>query len=153
MPPLTISQLQFQLAQYSTARRRRDLPLAALLVLSLLILASAIVLGTIFGASTSVVIDVSMVGFALLGCTGLYVIATTRPFHLAHAPKCPHCGAALPHLVTFKLLVEWLRELEQTAKERPDLFETWSANAGEKISEAARLRCPRCEGIVAAPAV
>ena len=152
MPALAISELQQQLAQYAKARRRRDLPLAALLVLSLLMVAAAVGLSTISGVPRPTWIAVAEVALALLASTGLYVIATTRRFHQTHAPTCPHCGAALPHLVNSQLILDLLRDLEETVKVRPDLFEL-SSSASEKLSGAARLRCPHCNGIVAAPAV
>ena len=152
MPALAISELQQQLAQYAKACRRRDLPLAALLVLSLLMVAAAVGLSTISGVPRPAWIAVSIVGLALLASTGLYVIATTRRFHQTHAPRCPHCDAALPHLANSPLILNMLRDLEERVKERPDLFEL-SSSASEKLSGAARLRCPHCNGIVAAPAV
>ena len=153
MPALTISELQQQIAEYAKARRQRDLPLGALLVLSLLMVVAALVgLSTISGVPRRAWFAAVNVGMALLACTGLYVIATTRRFHQKHAPRCPHCDEALPHLIHRTLTLEWLRDLEQRVKERKDLFEL-SASASEKLSDATRLRCPRCKGIIAAPAV
>ena len=152
MPALAISELQQQLAQYAKARRQRDLPLGALLVLSLLIVAAGVGLSTVSGVPRPASFATSIIGVAVLACTGLYVIATTRRFHQKHAPRCPHCDEALPHLIHLTLTLEWLRDLEQRVKERKELFEL-SASASEKLSDAARLRCPRCKGIIAAPAV
>ena len=152
MPALAISELQQQLAQYAKARRQRDLPLGALLVLSLLIVAAGVGLSTVSGVPRPASFATSIIGVAVLACTGLYVIATTRRFHQKHAPRCPHCEEALPHLIHLTLTLEWLRDLEQRVKERKELFEL-SASASEKLSDAARLRCPHCNGIVAAPAV
>lgn len=152
MPALAISELQQQLAQYAKARRQRDLPLGALLVLSLLIVAAGVGLSTVSGVPRPASFATSIIGVAVLACTGLYVIATTRRFHQKHAPRCPHCEEALPHLIHLTLTLEWLRDLEQRVKERKELFEL-SASASEKLSDAARLRCPRCKGIIAAPAV
>jgi hypothetical protein len=115
--------------------------------------AGAVGLSTISGVPRPTWIAVAEVALALLASTGLYVIATTRRFHQTHAPRCPHCDAALPHLANSRLILDLLRDLEETVKERPDLFETWSSSASEKLSGAARLRCPHCNGIVAAPAV
>lgn len=154
MPALTLSELQQQIAEYARARRERDLPPGALLALSLLIVGAALVgLSTISGVPRRACFAAVSVGMALLACTGLYVIATTRRFHQTHAPRCPHCDAALPHLAKSGLILDLLRDLEETVKVRPDLFETWSSSASEKLSGAARLRCPHCNGIVAAPAV
>ena len=152
MPALAISELQQQLAQYAKARRQRDLPLGALLVLRLLIVAAGVGLSTVSGVPRPASFATSIIGVAVLACTGLYVIATTRRFHQKHAPRCPHCDEALPHLIHLTLTLEWLRDLEQRVKERKELFEL-SASASEKLSDAARLRCPRCKGIIAAPAV
>jgi len=152
LPALAISELQQQLAQYAKARRQRDLPLGALLVLSLLIVAAGVGLSTVSGVPRPASFATSIIGVAVLACTGLYVIATTRRFHQKHAPRCPHCDEALPHLIHLTLTLEWLRDLEQRVKERKELFEL-SASASEKLSDAARLRCPRCKGIIAAPAV
>jgi len=152
LPALAISELQQQLAQYAKARRQRDLPLGALLVLSLLIVAAGVGLSTVSGVPRPASFATSIIGVAVLACTGLYVIATTRRFHQKHAPRCPHCEEALPHLIHLTLTLEWLRDLEQRVKERKELFEL-SASASEKLSDAARLRCPRCKGIIAAPAV
>jgi len=152
LPALAISELQQQLAQYAKARRQRDLPLGALLVLSLLIVAAGVGLSTVSGVPRPASFATSIIGVAVLACAGLYVIATTRRFHQKHAPRCPHCDEALPHLIHLTLTLEWLRDLEQRVKERKELFEL-SASASEKLSDAARLRCPRCKGIIAAPAV
>jgi hypothetical protein len=152
LPALAISELQQQVAQYAKARRQRDLPLGALLVLSLLIVAAGVGLSTVSGVPRPASFAASIIGVAVLACTGLYVIATTRRFHQKHAPRCPHCDEALPHLIHLTLTLEWLRDLEQRVKERKDLFEL-SASASEKLSDATRLRCPRCKGIIAAPAV
>jgi len=152
LPALAISELQQQLAQYAKARRQRDLPLGALLVLRLLIVAAGVGLSTVSGVPRPASFATSIIGVAVLACTGLYVIATTRRFHQKHAPRCPHCDEALPHLIHLTLTLEWLRDLEQRVKERKELFEL-SASASEKLSDAARLRCPRCKGIIAAPAV
>jgi hypothetical protein len=153
LPALTISELQHQIAEYAKARRERDLPLGALLALSILMVVAALVgLSTISGVPRGAWFAAVNVGMALLACTGLYVIATTRRFHQTHAPRCPHCDEALPHLIHLTLILEWLRDLEQRVKERRDLFEL-TASTSEKLSDAARLRCPRCKGIIAAPAV
>ena len=125
------------------------MPLAALLVLSILMVAAAVALSIFSGVFRGAVI---VVGLALLGFTGLYAIATARKFHETHAPRCPHCSAALPNLVHFAPVFDMLRDLEETVRVRPELFEM-SSTASERLSEAARLRCPHCNGIVAAPAV
>jgi len=114
--------------------------------------AAAVGLSTFSGVPRRAWDAVMIVGVGLLACTGLYVIATTRRFHQTHAPRCPHCSAALPNLVHFTLVFDMLSDLEETVKVRPELFEM-SSGASEKLSEAARLRCPHCNGIVAAPAV
>jgi len=123
LPALAISELQQQLAQYAKARRQRDLPLGALLVLSLLIVAAGVGLSTVSGVPRPASFATSIIGVAVLACTGLYVIATTRRFHQKHAPRCPHCDEALPHLIHLTLTLEWLRDLEQRVKERKELFE------------------------------
>ena len=153
MPALTISELQQQFAEYAKARRQRDLPLGALLVLSLVIVVAALVgLSTISGVPRRAWFAAVNVGMTLVACTGLYVIATTRSFHQKHAPRCPHCDQPLPNLIHLTLTLDWLRELEQGVKEERYPFEL-SASTSEKLSAAARLRCPHCNGIVAAPAV
>ena len=128
------------------------MPLAALLVLSILMVAAAVALSIFSGVFRRAWGAIMVVGLALLGCTGLYAIGTARKFHETHAPRCPHCSAALPNLVHFAPVFDMLRDLEETVRVRPELFEM-SSTASEKLSEAARLRCPHCNGIVAAPAV
>ena len=147
MQPITIAQLQTRVAQYAATCRRRDRRLAAVFVGGLIFVAIGVSL-RISGFARGP-LGVDALGLGAFAGVFAYVIATTRRFHLTHAPRCPSCNRSLPKLRPLLPILNQLREFEE------DLGATQYAREQlrEGLREASFLRCPYCHVPIAAFAV
>jgi hypothetical protein len=145
VPPLTIPELQAKQARYSAACRHRDRRLGGVLLAAVIAWVIAVP-GVLFLPALRP-LWLGIGALAGLGFAGdaVYVLATSSRFHRLHAPRCPACDRSLTRLQYAGRMLDDLARLEGHSD--------WPAELRERVREAAALRCPYCNAVVAAPAV